>query len=103
MVLACNLYIDGEFDGVINSTKEISIGKNGNVKAKIKAHRLIVQGLIDGEIDADYVEIKADGKVTGSIESTELVIEAKGVFEGTSIVKKPQQQKQIPKKSGVKE
>lgn len=87
MNLACNLYVDGEFEGIITSDKEVNIGKNGHVKGDIFTKRLVVQGFIEGKVSANRVEIKAAGKVNGTIESEELVIEAKGIFEGTSVVK----------------
>lgn len=55
--------------------------------------RLIVQGILEGEVDAQRVEIKAAGHVNGEITSNELVIESKGIFEGSSIVKDSQQPK----------
>ncbi len=79
--------MDGKFDGVINSQKDVNIGKNGHVKGDIFTQRLVVQGYVEGTINADRVEIKAQGRVNGTIESTELVIESKGIFEGNSIVK----------------
>ncbi|MFY9085430.1 bactofilin family protein [Aliarcobacter cryaerophilus] len=85
--MSCNLYIDGYFEGNINSEQEINIGKNGKIKGEITALRVIVQGLAEGSISATRVDIKPDGKVTGSIESEEFVIEAKGIFEGNSLVK----------------
>ena len=87
MKLSCNLYVDGEFEGSINSSKEINIGKHGHIKGDIVTNRLVVQGFIEGTVSADKVEIKAAGKVSGSIESAELIIESKGIFEGTSVVK----------------
>jgi len=87
MNLSCNLYVDGEFEGVINSKKEVNIGKNGHIKGDVTTQRLVVQGYIEGSVSALRVEIKAAGRVNGSIESSELVIEAKGIFEGNSIVK----------------
>jgi len=87
MNITCNLYVDGEFEGVINSKKEVYIGKNGHVNGDIVAQKLIIQGFVEGSINTQRVEIKEDGKVKGSIESSELVIEAKGIFEGNSIVK----------------
>lgn len=87
MNLSCNLYVDGEFEGIINSSKEVNIGKSGHIKGDISTTRLVVQGYIEGTINAARVEIKAHGRVNGSIESCELVIEAKGIFEGSSIVK----------------
>ncbi len=87
MKLSCNLYVDGEFEGVIDSKKEVTVGKNGHIKGDVITQRLIVQGFIEGSINAQRVEIKASGRVSGNIESSELVIEAKGVFEGSSVMK----------------
>ncbi len=87
MNLACNLYVDGEFEGSIRSNKEVNIGKHGHIKGEVSTKRLVVQGYIEGTINAARVEIKANGRVNGTIESSELVIEAKGIFEGNSVVK----------------
>ncbi|MDX9813229.1 MAG: polymer-forming cytoskeletal protein [Sulfurimonas sp.] len=86
--IACSLYVDGNFEGSINSQKDINIGKNGYIKGDITTDRLVVNGVLEGSVHAKRVEIKADGKVNGTIESIELIIEAKGVFEGNSIMKK---------------
>ena len=51
MNLTCNLYVDGEFEGTINSKKEVNIGKNGHVKGDIITKRLIVQGHMEGSIN----------------------------------------------------
>ena len=96
MQLSCNLYIDGEFEGTINSKNEINIGKNGRIKGEITTTNLIVQGFVEGSVKVDRVDIKAGGKVQGTIEASELVIESKGSFEGSSIVKSIKQQE--PKK-----
>jgi len=99
MTLSCNLYVDGEFEGTINSSAQINIGKNGYIKGEIVAKRLVVQGSLEGSINAESVEIKTAGKVQGTIESKELIIEAKGVFQGNSIVlDESQDAKQISKK-----
>ena len=87
MKLSCNLYVDGEFEGVIDSKKEVNVGKNGHIKGDVITQRLVVQGFIEGTVNAQRVEIKASGRVSGNIESSELIIEAKGVFEGSSVVK----------------
>jgi len=87
MNLSCNLYVDGDFEGTIHSDKEVNIGQHGHIKGDVHTKRLVVQGYIEGSVDASRVEIKAAGRVNGSIESSELIIEAKGVFEGNSVVK----------------
>ena len=80
------MYIDGELEGEINSQKDVNIGQNAHVKGLIKAKRVIVQGYMEGTIASDRVEIKATGHVKGEITSSELIIEAKGIFEGVSIL-----------------
>ena len=103
MTLSCNLYVDGIFEGVINSQKEVNIGKNGRIKGDIFTTRLVVQGAIDGNVNSTRVEIKAGGRISGTLESSELVIEAKGIFEGDSVLKttdkKTSTQKQQTKNS----
>ena len=87
MRLTCNLYVDGEFEGSINSQNEVNVGKHGHIKGDVSTNRLVVQGYVEGTINADKVEIKSDGRVSGTIESGELIIESKGIFEGNSVVK----------------
>ncbi|MEA1955276.1 MAG: polymer-forming cytoskeletal protein [Campylobacterota bacterium] len=87
MTLSCNLYVDGEFEGIINSQKEVNIGKNGHIRGDVFSKRVVVQGFIDGNVNSTRVEIKAGGRISGSLESSELIIEAKGIFEGNSIIK----------------
>ena len=103
MTLSCNLYVDGNFEGVINSQQEVNIGKNGRIKGDIFTNRLIVQGMIEGNVNSTRVEIKAGGRISGTLESSELIIEAKGVFEGNSVLKQSAQkmanQKQQIKKA----
>lgn len=99
MNLTCNLYVDGEFEGQINSKKEVNIGKQGHVKGDVITNRLVVQGYIEGTVNAQKVEIKAAGRVNGTIESEELIIESKGIFEGSSIVKNAKSLPSMPEKN----
>lgn len=85
--LSCNLYIDGELEGSIESSQEVNVGKNGHVKGNIVTQRLVIQGHVEGSVDAQRVDIKAAGRMSGEIISNELVIESKGIFEGSSVVK----------------
>jgi cytoskeletal protein CcmA (bactofilin family) len=85
--LNCNLYIDGELEGTIKSSKEVNIGKSGRVKGTIITEHLVVQGYMEGMVDASTVAIKAKGRVSGEIASNELIIESKGIFEGSSVLK----------------
>lgn len=79
--------MDGEIEGEIKTQKDVNIGKNGHIKGTIQTNRLIVQGHLEGNVNAHRVEIKAAGHIEGEILATELVIEAKGIFEGTSTIR----------------
>jgi len=59
----------------------------GKVSGEVITKHLVVQGTVDGSIDAARVEIKEGGRVKGMITSEEFVIESKGLFEGESKIK----------------
>ena len=84
MELSCALYIDGNFEGTIHSSSAVTVGRNGKIDGDVFAKKLIIQGSITGSANADRVEIHAEGKMSGSVTSSELVIEAQAVFEGES-------------------
>jgi len=66
----------------------ITVGKNGEIKGDIHAGHLVVQGNVEGTVDADRVEIKGTGCIRGTVASSEMTIEEKGLFEGESRIKK---------------
>ncbi len=81
------MYVDGDIDGIIKSQNNVHIGKNGHIKGEIFAKSVIIQGKIEGVIDANRVEIKSQGHIIGTVISHELIIEEKGIFEGDSKIK----------------
>ena len=81
------VHIDGKFEGVILEADSITIGPDGEVIGDIKANNLTVNGLFDGKIDCNEVQILAEGKVIGEMRYNELVIDPKGKFEGRGIRK----------------
>ena len=60
------------------------MGRNGKINGDVNAKKLIIQGFIEGSAEADRIEIHAEGKMSGKVTSSELVIEAQAVFEGES-------------------
>lgn len=71
-------------EGTIHSKGVITVGKNGMLKGDVEAVHLIVQGKVEGNVEVERLEIKENGYVSGVIISNEMVIEAKGLFEGES-------------------
>ena len=81
------VHIDGKFEGVILEADVIAIGLTGEVIGDIKANNLIVNGLFDGKIDCNIVQILENGRVIGDMKYNELIIETNGKFEGRGIRK----------------
>jgi cytoskeletal protein CcmA (bactofilin family) len=64
-----DLYIDGQVEGTIDPKgNRLTIGPNGRVKANINACAVIVQGKLEGNIQAsDRVDLKQSAVVMGDI------------------------------------
>jgi len=85
--LSAKLHIEGVVDGNINSSNEVSIGKDGVMKGELKASKLIVNGVFEGTADCDYIEIMKGGILKGNITIKNITIENGGCFAGTSTLK----------------
>ena len=100
----CRLHIDGEFEETIHSKDTVMVGKNGIVRGDIESASLIVSGRFIGNITANVLEIKPQGRVEGTAATSEFVIERKGMFIGESKIKSPKTNKievissELPKK-----
>ena len=76
------MQVDGYVEGVITSEKTLIISAAGRVKAQVTADKVIINGLFDGELFANTVEILPQGKALGIIHSDDLCIERGGSFIG---------------------
>ncbi len=60
--------IDGEFEGKLEVTKVIIVGKSGKVKGDIKSTEVIVGGKVVGTINGENkVELQAGAQIEGDI------------------------------------
>lgn len=78
------LHLDGEITGVINSSNVIVIGKSGILKGKVKASKIVINGVFEGEMSVDALEILSGGILNGNIVVKQLSIENGGKFNGSS-------------------
>jgi cytoskeletal protein CcmA (bactofilin family) len=81
--------IDGTVKGDIISDKEVVIGKEGKVNAKVQTRNAVIAGSFNGEMTATgEVEISATGKFVGNLIQKEalLTIAKGGLFKGESII-----------------
>jgi cytoskeletal protein CcmA (bactofilin family) len=81
--------IDGTVKGDIISDKEVVIGKEGKVNAKVQTRNAVIAGSFNGEMTASgEVEISSTGKFIGNLTQKEalLTIAKGGLFKGESII-----------------
>jgi cytoskeletal protein CcmA (bactofilin family) len=63
-----DLLIQGRVEGSITHTQRLTVGPQGTVKANIKAMLIIVEGTVDGDLQAEKsVFVKETAKVCGNI------------------------------------
>jgi len=76
--------IDGKFEGeLIADQGELIVGKTGTVKADVKVKNAIIEGRLDGNLEAaEKVELKQNAQLIGDLQAKTLVIEEGVVFVG---------------------
>jgi len=80
-----DLVIDGEVEGTVEAHEHrVTVGPNGKVQAGVKAREIVVQGTIQGNVDAaEKIEIKKDARLVGDIKTARIVIEDGAYFKGS--------------------
>jgi cytoskeletal protein CcmA (bactofilin family) len=79
-----DLYIDGQVEGTIElQGNNLTIGPHGQVKASVNAKDVIVQGKLDGNIQASQRALLSKSAIaTGDIVTQRVAIEEGAYFKG---------------------
>jgi cytoskeletal protein CcmA (bactofilin family) len=79
-----DLYLDGLVEGTIAlKGNSLTVGPNGQVKASVDAKGVIVQGKLEGNIQAsDRVELRKSASVMGDIATQRIAIEEGAYLKG---------------------
>src|SRR5260221_4885112 len=78
-----DLLIQGRVEGSITHTQRLTVGPQGTVKANIRAQLIIVEGTVDGDLQADKsVFVKESAKVVGNIFAPTVSIMEGASFSG---------------------
>ncbi len=95
-----DLVIEGQVEGTIaHHKKDLTVGKQGRVKADLHANSIIVEGELVGDIHGDEVVLLASGAdVTGNIFCRRIVIEDGARFNGKIDMKERPKVTLVPKK-----
>lgn len=74
----------GQIDGELRCASLI-VSRNGHVKGKIKAGKAVIDGRVEGPIEAIDVILKSGAHVVGDIHHRTLHLEQGAYFEGRSV------------------
>ncbi len=55
--------VNGAFEGELHCEDEVSVGRAGDFQGKVFARRVVVAGIVRGEIEAAEVEVRAGGRL----------------------------------------
>ena len=79
-----DLYVDAQIEGSISlKSYSLTVGPNGQVKASVDAKGIIVQGKLDGNVQAsDCVELRKSAVVNGDITTQRISIEEGAYLKG---------------------
>ena len=85
-----DLYVDGVVEGTIElQGNSLIVGPNGQVKAKVNAKNVTVQGKMDGNIHAnERVELRKTAVIAGEIVTQRVAIEEGAYFKGKIDIQK---------------
>ena len=79
-----DLYVDGQVEGSIAlKGNSLTVGPNGQVRASVEAKGVVVQGKLDGNVQAsERVELRKSAVVTGDIATKRISIEEGAYLKG---------------------
>ncbi len=85
-----DLYLDGTVEGKIELPgNNLVVGPNGRVRAGIRARGVVIEGKVDGDIEAsERVELRKTAVLLGSIVTQRVAIEDGAYFKGGVDVKR---------------
>jgi cytoskeletal protein CcmA (bactofilin family) len=86
------LLVDGEVEGPITlHGQRVTVGPNGRIRGNIEAGHVILQGRVEGNIQAsDRVELFRSASFTGDLSTARISIEEGALFKGKLDIKKPE-------------
>jgi cytoskeletal protein CcmA (bactofilin family) len=99
IVSAEDLFVDGEVQGNLDvKGSRLTIGPNAKAKSNIKAREVIIQGKVQGDVDATQkITIRREGSLVGNIRTAGIVIDDDAYFKGSiDIVRKEPERPEKP-------
>ena len=74
--------IDGSIDGEVIAADRLWIGEQASIKARVTAPEIIVDGTLEGALDAERVELRPTARVRAEVRTPKLILAEGAVLEG---------------------
>lgn len=87
--------LDGKVIGLVEAGSSLVVGVGGAIEGEIKAHHAVIYGMIKGDVFAEQLEIRAEGKVFGNITSKTVQMEAGAQYVGEMKILNDQVQERL--------
>ncbi len=85
------LMVDGEVEGIVESGSLLTIGRNGKVRANIRAKEVVIYGSVKGNIEAlEKLAIRDQGSLVGDIKTAGISIDDGAYFKGSIDIVRPE-------------
>ena len=82
------VYIDGYFEGVIDSDDIVEVSELGRFKGNIGCSRLLLKGTGEGKVTCiDLMQFTDTGVFSGDITTKDIIIVEGSLFDGTCTMK----------------
>lgn len=95
-----NLRVDGQFNGKLNISETLVVGKNGQVDAEVKVRSAVIAGTIKGDLNAsEKITLQSGSRLEGEMVTSKLVIEEGVSFQGSCNTSSTTMAKSPPAKS----
>jgi cytoskeletal protein CcmA (bactofilin family) len=80
-----DLFIDGDVKGNVDvRNSRCTVGPNGKAKSNVRAREVIIQGQVQGDVEATQkITIRKEGSLVGNIKTTGIIIEDDAYFKGS--------------------
>lgn len=95
-----SMRIEGTIDGNIECGKRIVLGKQACIKGSVRAKQIEVCGIVEGELNADSISLKAGCTVNGDIRCGQLASEQGAYFNGKCETKIPEKPTKAEQENG---
>jgi cytoskeletal protein CcmA (bactofilin family) len=78
--------IDGTIKGEVFIDEGLILGEKGIINGNVFTKDMVVYGTVNGNIDAQSLEIRNTGKINGDIKTHTLAVESGAVYNGNLLM-----------------